>query len=58
MTTVISYLSHSQVWALQAGSRVLVGGRSNRSVVGFRAELGDIIQAVPELPAAPELRAE
>lgn len=55
MTTVISYLSHSQVWAAQAGSNVLVGGTTNRAKFGFQQELSDILAAVPELPAAPPL---
>ncbi|KAL4427842.1 hypothetical protein ABPG75_001931 [Micractinium tetrahymenae] len=55
ITTVVSYLSHSQVWAAQAGSGVLVGGTTNRAKVFFEQELGEIFEAVPELPAAPEL---
>ena len=39
VTTVVSYLSHSQVWALQQGRAVLVGGRTNRAKAAFRQEL-------------------
>ncbi len=55
ITTVVSYLSHSQVWAAQAGNGVLVGGTTNRAKIFFEQELGEILEAVPELPAAPEL---
>lgn len=55
VTTVVSYLSHSQVWAAQSGSHVLVGGTTNRATIFFEQELGEILEAVPELPAAPAL---
>lgn len=56
ITTVVSYLSHSQVWAVQAGSGVMVGGTTNRAKIFFEQELGEILGSVPEvLPAAPEL---
>lgn len=55
VTTVVSYLSHSQVWAAQAGSGVMVGGSTNRAKVFFEQELSEILGAVPELPAAPAL---
>lgn len=50
ITTLVSYLSHSQVWALQDGSLVYVAGRSNRAVVGFEKELDEVLESVPELP--------
>ena len=36
---VMSYISHSQVWALQDGERLYVGGRTNRAQVVFEQEL-------------------
>jgi cytochrome c biogenesis protein len=48
ITTVVSYLSHSQVWAAQAGGDVLVGGRSNRAKFGFEQELEAVVDAVPD----------
>jgi cytochrome c biogenesis protein len=51
LTTVVSYTSFSQVWALQEGSCVHVGGRANRAVVSFESELGAVLDAVPEAPA-------
>nr|AAM47499.1 c-type cytochrome synthesis 1 [Chlamydomonas reinhardtii] len=50
VTTLISYLSHSQVWALQQGSSLFVSGRTNRAKLAFDRELDDILNAVPELP--------
>ena len=49
----MSYLSHSQVWAAQAGSGVMLGGRSNRAKVQFEGEMRDVAAAVPELPEPP-----
>jgi cytochrome c biogenesis protein len=49
ITTLISYLSHSQVWALQDGSYVFVSGRSNRATVAFEKEMDEMLEMVPEL---------
>jgi len=55
VTTLISYLSHSQVWALQEGSYVFLAGRSNRARIGFEIELDAVLDAVPERqPVAAE----
>ncbi|KAG2438976.1 hypothetical protein HYH02_010768 [Chlamydomonas schloesseri] len=50
VTTLISYLSHSQVWALQQGSNLFVSGRTNRAKLAFDRELDEVLNAVPELP--------
>lgn len=49
LTSALSYLSHSQVWALQEGSALYVGGRSNRAKLGFKKELNEIMDLVPEV---------
>lgn len=49
ITTVLSYLSHSQVWGMQKGSSVLIGGKSNRASVAFDVEMEDTIQKMPEI---------
>lgn len=49
LTTVISYLSHSQVWALQEGTSLVVGGKSNRARFEFEKELNEILDCVPEI---------
>jgi hypothetical protein len=37
-----------QVWALQEGVDVHVGGKSNRAVVFFAQELEEILEEMPE----------
>uniref|UniRef100_A0A7I4DV93 ResB-like domain-containing protein n=1 Tax=Physcomitrium patens TaxID=3218 RepID=A0A7I4DV93_PHYPA len=54
LTTIISYLSHSQVWALQDGSWLVVGGKSNRAKLDFERELNDLLDLVPEVPTLEE----
>eukprot|EP00884_Botryococcus_braunii_P008586 jgi/Botrbrau1/17729/Bobra.0166s0150.1 len=53
IATLVSYLSHSQVWALQEGSAVHVSGKSNRAMFDFQAELERILENVPENVRAP-----
>lgn len=48
VTTLLSYLSHSQVWALQEGTLLHVGGRTNRATVEFSLELDRILNSIPE----------
>ncbi|NEP16468.1 MAG: cytochrome c biogenesis protein [Leptolyngbya sp. SIO4C1] len=45
---LMSYVSHSQVWALQAGERLYVGGRTNRAQVAFEKELVSILDELAE----------
>jgi cytochrome c biogenesis protein len=55
VTTLVSYVSHSQVWAIQRGRDVLAGGRSNRAKVGFARDLASAADRVPEVEDAAEL---
>ncbi len=48
LTTVVSALSHNQVWASQDGRDVHVGGRANRDKSAFRDEFDAMVEAVPE----------
>lgn len=48
VTTLISYVSHSQVWGLQEGGSVVVAGRTNRSKFFFDQEMDSVLDAVPE----------
>jgi cytochrome c biogenesis protein len=54
---LMSYVSHSQVWALQVGDRLYVGGRTNRAQVVFERELLDLLGKLPtsadQEPATP-----
>jgi cytochrome c biogenesis protein len=43
---VMSYFSHSQVWALQEGDRFYIGGKTNRAQVSFERELVEVIDGL------------
>ena len=40
---MMSYVSHSQIWALQQEGKLFVGGRTNRAQVAFERELLEIL---------------
>ena len=40
---VMSYVSHSQIWALQQGDRLYIGGKTNRAQVAFEKELIELV---------------
>jgi cytochrome c biogenesis protein len=45
---IMSYVSHSQVWALAEGGTVYVGGRTNRAQVAFERELLALLEGAAE----------
>jgi cytochrome c biogenesis protein len=49
LTTCISYLSHSQIWALQNGTALVVGGKTNRAKNQFPDDMNRLLDQVPEL---------
>ncbi|GLU09004.1 hypothetical protein SLE2022_258840 [Rubroshorea leprosula] len=49
LTTCVSYLSHAQVWALQNGTEVIVGGKINRGKDDFLEEMNQLLDQVPEI---------
>ncbi|CAL5333647.1 unnamed protein product [Camellia sinensis] len=61
LTTCISFLSHSQVkflllgyslaviWALQDGTAVIVGGKTNRAKAEFPDDMNHLLDQVPEI---------
>ena len=51
---LMSYISHSQIWALEAEDKFFVGGRTNRAQVAFERELLDIMEAIEPTAIAPE----
>ncbi len=55
---VMSYASHSQIWALEAGDRFYLGGRTNRAQVSFERELLGLIAALQARPAGLEASSE
>lgn len=53
ITTLVSYLSHSQIWALQDGAYVYVSGKSSKQQFLFDQELDQVLDAVPEVASPP-----
>ncbi|CAN1255504.1 Cytochrome c biogenesis protein CCS1, chloroplastic, partial [Linum perenne] len=53
LTTCISILSHSQIWALQDGTSVVIGGKSNRAKGEFEEQMNRFLDQVPELVESP-----
>ncbi|RAL38869.1 hypothetical protein DM860_015230 [Cuscuta australis] len=49
LTTCISYLSHDQIWALQDGTAVVVGGKTNRAKAEFQNAINRLLDQVPEI---------
>lgn len=45
---MMSYISHSQIWALQQGDSFYIGGRTNRAQVSFERELLEILDAIEQ----------
>lgn len=52
LTTCLSYLSHSQIWAFQDGTTLVVGGKSNRAKLEFPEEMNRLLDKVPEIVGA------
>jgi cytochrome c biogenesis protein len=50
---MMSYVSHSQVWALEHSDRFYVGGRTNRAQVVFEREVLEILEQLdqPQVPS-------
>ncbi len=40
---IMSYISHSQIWVLQANGQCFVGGKTNRAQVAFEREMLDLL---------------
>ncbi|CAL1353392.1 unnamed protein product [Linum trigynum] len=49
LTTCISILSHAQIWALQDGTSLVIGGKSNRAKGEFEGQINRLLDQVPEL---------
>ncbi len=51
LSVLMSYISHSQVWALTEEGTLYVGGRTNRAQIAFEQELVEILDQIePALP--------
>jgi len=46
---MMSYLSHSQIWALEEGDRFYLGGKTNRAQVAFEREIIEIIESLKKV---------
>ncbi|GAB4461552.1 MAG: cytochrome c biogenesis protein [Elainellaceae cyanobacterium] len=54
ISVMMSYVSHSQVWALQQGKTLYVGGRTNRAQVAFEREVLEVLDSLSaDLQPAP-----
>ena len=45
---VMSYVSHSQIWALQKHEQLYIGGRTNRAQVTFEREFFALLEQLPK----------
>lgn len=50
---IMSYISHSQIWALQEGNSLYLGGKTNRAQVGLEKEFIEIVNTLEEI--SPQL---
>jgi cytochrome c biogenesis protein len=55
LSVMMSYISHSQIWALQKGDNLYVGGRTNRAQVTFEREVIEILERLSEQEQAVEV---
>lgn len=52
---MMSYVSHSQIWALQKGDHFYVGGRTNRAQVAFEREVIEMLDQLNNQPSSPQM---
>ncbi|MGL5194458.1 MAG: cytochrome c biogenesis protein, partial [Chroococcales cyanobacterium] len=52
---MMSYVSHSQVWALEQDEELYVGGKTNRAQVTFEREVIEILDSLEEKPSGDEV---
>jgi cytochrome c biogenesis protein len=45
VSVLMSYVSHSQIWALKIGDKVYLGGKTNRAKVTFEREVLEILDS-------------
>ncbi len=48
ISVLMSYVSHSQVWALQEGDKLYIGGKTNRAKVVFEREVIAILDQIDD----------
>lgn len=56
---IMSYISHSQIWALEKDGKLYIGGRTNRAQVAFEREFIEVLQELqtssPQISTAETL---
>jgi cytochrome c biogenesis protein len=52
---VMSYFSHSQIWALEQDDRFYFGAKTNRAQVSFERDMLGVIDVLNEQPEAVDL---
>jgi cytochrome c biogenesis protein len=52
---MMSYVSHSQIWALQVADKLYIGGRTNRAQVSFERELLSVLDQLAAAAADPKV---
>ena len=55
LSVMMSYVSHSQIWALQKGDRFYLGGRTNRAQVTFEREVIEILDQLSDRTRSAEV---
>ena len=58
ISVMMSYVSHSQIWALEKGDRFYIGGRTNRAQVAFEREVIEIIEELHSQHKVSEMEKE
>ncbi|EDZ92349.1 MULTISPECIES: cytochrome c biogenesis protein [Limnospira] len=46
ISVLMSYVSHSQIWGLQQGDRLYIGGKTNRAKVAFEREVVALLDQI------------
>jgi cytochrome c biogenesis protein len=46
ISVLMSYISHSQIWALEETGKFYIGGRTNRAQVAFEREMLEILDGL------------
>jgi len=55
ISVLMSYISHSQIWALEEAGKFYIGGRTNRAQVAFEREMLEILDNLEPSPPKAEV---
>jgi len=45
ISTIISYITYSQLWIIQDKTKIIIGGNTNRGTFGFELEFFKLINS-------------